>query len=63
MESIARAARPAEAEDGESQERQDESLDFSVEQIEERACARTTVLTDILEREEVPHWRHGGLNE
>jgi hypothetical protein len=63
METTARAAEPAESEEAASYEQQDESLDFSVEQIEERAFAKTTVLTDILEQEEGPHWWHGGLNE
>jgi hypothetical protein len=63
MESTARAAEPAELEDAERYEPQDESPDLSPEQIEARAFAKTTVLTDILEREEGSHWHHGGLNE
>jgi hypothetical protein len=63
MESTVRAAQPGEPEEAEKYETQDESLDLSAEQIEERASVKTTVLIDILEREEWSHWRHGGLNE
>lgn len=39
------------------------SLDLSFERIDERAFAKTEVLTAILGREERASWLHWGLNE
>ncbi len=40
-----------------------ETLELSLERIEDRALAKTQVLSAILSQEEEACWRHGGLNE
>jgi hypothetical protein len=63
MDRTVREAEPAGVVEAESNEEQAEPLDLTVEQIEERVSAQTSVLMGILEREGSSHWHHGGINE
>ena len=57
------AVGPVESQHAEKDQRQVGSLDLSLEQIEERALAKTAVLTEILAEEETSFRHHGTLNE